>query len=196
MKDQDSYFNGRDNKNRYTQFGYRCLRTVFFQVSEILNFFFSRLCGEWEPLQMQYTQVVPPPITVPTEQKKHKYQPESSVEEFLVSVIKKIDHEEMEPEVNKIVAMLKGNWYTTVADLRALTEADAEKLNIPRRLFVAIQEELPREGLNFIRDEIDEFRKSGCIHSTRFTHEDCKEGELLHYIQLHVRRLSSRLFSV
>ena len=42
--------------------------------------------------------------------------------------------------------MLKGNLYTTVADLRALNEADAEKLNIPRRLWVAMQEELPREG--------------------------------------------------
>jgi hypothetical protein len=42
--------------------------------------------------------------------------------------------------------MLKGNWFTTVADLRNLTEMDAEKLNIPLRLFHAIQEELPKQG--------------------------------------------------
>jgi len=41
--------------------------------------------------------------------------------------------------------MLKGNWYTTVADLRTLSEPDAEKLNIPQRLFRAMQKELPRE---------------------------------------------------
>jgi len=64
------------------------------------------------------------------------------VESFLGQVVRKIDHIE---DLDKIVAMLKGNWYTTVADLRALNEADAEKLNIPRRLWVAMQEELPRE---------------------------------------------------
>ncbi len=71
------------------------------------------------------------------------YKPESSVEEFLAYIAKKLDKEDA--DISHIVSMLKGNWFTTVADLRNLTEADAEKLNIPLRLYHAIQEELPNK---------------------------------------------------
>ncbi len=76
------------------------------------------------------------------------YNTESSVQEFVTAVAKKIDHDDPE-SIGTIVAMLKGNWYTTVADLRTLSEADAEKLNIPQRLFRAMQKELPKEGIPF-----------------------------------------------
>jgi hypothetical protein len=82
------------------------------------------------------------------------------VEEFLSSILRQANLQDHEIDLPKITAMLKGNWYTTVADLRwkfkeifmiytkyrTLTAADAEKLKIPLRLFRAMQEELPKEG--------------------------------------------------
>jgi hypothetical protein len=66
-----------------------------------------------------------------------------NIEDFLKSVVKKLDGQSPEKhDVRPIVTMLKGNWYTTVADLRNLNQADALKLGIPLRLFQAMQAEL------------------------------------------------------
>jgi hypothetical protein len=61
----------------------------------------------------------------------------------LQAVLRKIDKEDI--DIRQMVAMLKGNWYTTVADLRNLSEGDAEKLGIPLLLYRAMQEELPKQ---------------------------------------------------
>lgn len=67
---------------------------------------------------------------------------ETPVEDIIYHAAQKIEHRE--EDVRAIVSMLKGNWYNTVADLRTLTAIDAKKLNIPYRLYKAIQQELPQ----------------------------------------------------
>lgn len=122
---------------------------VFFKCSDILSFFFSRLCSK-----NNINEEKKPLLSQPVEKKKNKYQSDISVEYFIDSIIQKMnltDKELQSMNIKRILAMLKGNWFTTIADLRNLTEEDAEKLTIPINLFNAIQDELPKEGKNYLK---------------------------------------------
>src|SRR5690606_18604469 len=63
---------------------FRIAQYLFYQWSAIVSFFFLRLCDNVEPQEVQ--SVRPPPIT-PKAKRKTKYEPESSVRDFLNSVI-------------------------------------------------------------------------------------------------------------
>ena len=122
-------------------------------ISNLLNNIFSRLCNESININsINQQHVKSPPITpLSNTYKASKYSPESSVEEFLIYITKKLDKEDL--DISRIVNMLKGNWYTTVADLRNLSESDADHLGIPLLLFRAMQDELPKseETISYVK---------------------------------------------
>jgi len=125
---------------------YRVCTVIFYPWSEVVSAVFKGICGISENRSDNESHVGKfPPLTPLPPTPKKKQERDLTVEEFLSSILRQANLQDHEIDLPKITAMLKGNWYTTVADLRTLTAADAEKLKIPLRLFRAMQEELPKE---------------------------------------------------
>jgi hypothetical protein len=126
----------------------RILELLLFPWSQVMVFFFSQISGPSDQEPSRIHQPRPAPSKVDKSRKSKGYIHDSSIEEFLLWVLKKVDltDDDSKPNIATITAMLKGNWFTTVADLRKLELADAERLGISKKFWEAMQEELPREG--------------------------------------------------
>ncbi|PRP86981.1 hypothetical protein PROFUN_04963 [Planoprotostelium fungivorum] len=81
-----------------------------------------------------------------------KSEMDTPVDQLVARAARRIDHPV--EDTRFIVSMLKGNWYNTAADLKTLTVLDAKKLNIPYRLFKAIQSELPQTDNDETRSHV------------------------------------------
>jgi hypothetical protein len=90
------------------------LKFICYPPSSILATFFSRMC------RVDYTSRHQPPLSKDdnlsvNSWKPSQYSPTERIEDFLTLLAKKLDKEDL--DVSHIVNLLKGNWYTQVADL-------------------------------------------------------------------------------
>eukprot|EP01114_Cavostelium_apophysatum_P000831 TRINITY_DN10732_c0_g2_i1.p1 TRINITY_DN10732_c0_g2~~TRINITY_DN10732_c0_g2_i1.p1 ORF type:complete len:1023 (-),score=202.04 TRINITY_DN10732_c0_g2_i1:285-3353(-) len=159
--DSYAYKRGREIKSGPLRVCFGFFSVIFYPWSEILSSIFTRFRGSSEPQPSGRTGSVMPPPAINADGFKSIPGDNRSVEEFIMSIMRKT-HMDIDREIDgqKIVAMLKGNWYTTVADLRTISEDDAEKLRIPLRLYNAMRDELPREEKTEAYTALDSLVKS------------------------------------